>query len=115
MLDSIVPCGIIPLLPFDGNGSLHLSRKRVQTPKWQFQTNQPPPPTNMTEKQEIRLEKANEKFVLKKFGKERADCANYGWSVTDDAFCTKVYGNPTMVVVTGFDKKNKIKHICLKH
>jgi hypothetical protein len=46
---------------------------------------------------ETRIYRAQERWILKRFGKEAADSANYGWGVsaTDDyvSVQTKVYGH----------------------
>jgi hypothetical protein len=34
-------------------------------------------------------------YIKKHFGETHADNANYGWSVTDDCYMTKVYLSPT--------------------
>jgi hypothetical protein len=43
------------------------------------------------------------KFIVKKFGQELADSANYGWVTDDDAYLTKVYTTPVTIVETTRD------------
>jgi hypothetical protein len=56
---------------------------------------------------------ANVKEVERKYGKKRADMANYGWFTDgngkDTKISTKVYGNPCMIVVSWWDGK-KVVH-----
>jgi len=58
-------------------------------------------------KDEERIYAAQEKEIEKRYGKEKADKANYGWFVDAYAVCTKVYGTG-MVLTSGYEGKDII-------
>ena len=54
---------------------------------------------------------ANIAEVVRAYGKERASRANIGWVADDDGICTKVYGDPCMLVTTEITAEGKYEHI----
>lgn len=47
----------------------------------------------MIRKQAIRINEAQQEYILETCGKQAADNANYGWASDGVSVCTKVYGH----------------------
>ena len=60
--------------------------------------------------------KSHRKFIEKHFGVEAADGANYGWSVSEDAYMTKIYTIPYRSYVMTYrdSETNRLAHQIVK-
>ena len=58
---------------------------------------------------EDRLAVAHDKEGRKRYGKKRWENANFGWSQEHWAICSKVYGDPCVILTTEL-KGKKIAH-----